>query len=259
MQQGEKYVAALLTQVREYETLGLSPNGGNYASQQERPKVLVRDRESAVNAGLNAIDAQMDALRDDLKDKGITDNNYIESIVSERRESAEIELFNDIYGSVNDKAISCLQRLSSYFTQEGWNGLNCDEKKDALNTLAQDAGRAFRTEIHGVIFFDGPPSSRGYYNGDGYLYINSDCLTDPNNRLDAIDTIFHEGRHAFQRAAIQNPSRFGISSAQAQQWQYNFNHYLSSSHFGYERYYNQPVEADAFSFADFVIRNGGIS
>lgn len=201
----------------------------------------------------------MEAVRDDLKDKGIIDQNYIDSVIASKRESAEIEFYNDLLGTVEDNSISSLQKLSNYFTETGWAGLNMEERKDALNALAIDAGNAFRTEIKGVEFFDGPPNERGYFNGDGYLYINSDCLTNSNNRIDAIDTIYHEGRHAFQHAAITNPTKYGITSEQAQIWQNNFNHYLSSSKFGYERYYNQPVELDAFGFADYVIGNGGIS
>lgn len=232
---------------------------GRYASQEEKPKVLSRDKNEATAEGMRAIDAQMEALRDDLRDKGYTDSVLIESIVAQHREAAEIEFFNDLYGTVEDKALASLSRLSDYFTESGWNQLSQEQRQDALDTLARDAGEAYRTQINGVVFFDGPPNERGYFNGDGYLYINSDCLSDPKNRLDAIDTIYHEGRHAFQHAAISNPSKYGITSEQAQRWQENFNHYLSSSKFGYERYFNQPVEADAFGFADYVIKNGGIS
>ena len=232
---------------------------GRYASQEKKPKVLSRDKTEVVAEGMRAIDAQMEALRDDLRDKGYTDSVLIESIVSQHRETAEIDFFNDVYGAVDDKAIASLYRLSDYFTESGWNQLSQEQRKDALDTLARDAGEAYRTQINGVVFFDGPPNERGYFNGDGYLYINSDCISDPRNRLDAIDTIYHEGRHAFQHAAISNPSKYGITSEQAQRWQDNFNHYLSSSKFGYERYFNQPVEADAFGFADYVIKNGGIS
>ena len=231
----------------------------NYASQLDGPRVLRRDEHEAIESGMRAIDDQMDALRDDLYDKGYTDKTQIESIISHKREETEIEFYNDLYGTVDNNALASLQRLSSYFLQDCWNGLSIDERQDALNTLAIDAGNAYRSEIKGVIFFDADPSSRGYYNGDGYLYINSDCLTDNSNRLDAIDTIYHEGRHAFQHAAIMEPSTHGITTEQAAIWEENFNHYLSSSKFGYERYYNQPVENDAFSYAEYIIQNGGIT
>lgn len=231
----------------------------HYASMEPKPKVLSRDKDSAIASGLNAIDAQMDLLRDDCKDKGITDPNVVEAIVAQRREAAEIEFYNDLYGEVETNAINCLGRLSSYFTESTWANLAFDERQDALNTLAKDAGKAFRTDIFGIVFFDGPPQERGYYNGDGFLHINYDCITNPGNRIDAIDTIFHEGRHAFQHAAIKNPHKYGVTNAQAQIWDQNFRHYLTSERFGYDRYFNQPVEADAYSFADTIIRNGGLS
>lgn len=234
------------------------PKSLRLASELPRPKVLKRNEEEAVAAGMRAIDAQMDAIRDDCADKGIYDPNEVEAIVQQRREEAEIEFYNDLFGKVDEKTIAAFSRLSAFFAKDTWATLNEIEREDALNTLAVDVGTAYRTDIKGVVFYNASPQSRGYYNGDGYLYLNSDCLSDPKNRVDALDTIFHEGRHAFQRAAVNDPHRHGITVEQASIWDNNFRHYLRSDRFGYDRYYSQPVEADAFSFAGYIISSGGI-
>jgi hypothetical protein len=136
--------------------------------------------------------------------------------------------------------------------------MDISEREDALNTLALRAGKAFRFNVRGVRFYDGEPNSRGYYSGNGYLYLNSDVLTDENNRLDAIDTVFHEGRHAFQHAAVKNPTAYSIDRNTAQQWANNFH----PNYIRYEqnpaRYFSQPIEVDARTFAELVIKNGGI-
>lgn len=243
------------------ELIGAAIYGGGgkrLASEAAKPKTLKRDLSEATSVGMRAIDAQMDLVRADCKDKGITDPDRIEEIVQQKREAAEIDFFNNLYGKVDERTLGAFNRLSSFFSKDTWETLDKEEREDALNTLAVDVGDAYRTDIKGVIFFDGPPQSRGYYNGNRYLYLNSDCLSISENRVDALDTIFHEGRHAFQHAAVNEPHKHGVTSEQARIWDDNFKHYLTSEKFGYDRYYNQPVEADAFSFAEYIIKSGGI-
>lgn len=241
---------------------GGSASGGTSplpsASSQPRPKVLRMDTDTAIRLGLSAIAAQMEAVKDDLKDKGITDPEKVDAIIKEKREKAEIEFYDTLFGKVQDRTIAAVNNLSAYFTEDNWKKMKEDERKDALDTLARDVGSAYRTNIKGAKFFTGPSNERGYYNGDGYLYLNSDCLSDVTNRLDALDTIFHEGRHAFQRECLTDPHRYGITEELAKTWEDNFHHYLRYERFGYDRYYNQPVEKDAFTWAAFIIKTGGI-
>jgi len=114
-----------------------------------------------------------------------------------------------------------------------------------------------RIDIKGAKFFNGPRSSRGYFSGDGYLYLNSDVLYDETQREDALDTIFHEGRHAFQRAAMNDPKTYGISEETAESWR---NNQPPNNYIRYEQdpigYAEQPIEKDAFSFAGSVISEG---
>lgn len=233
-------------------------SGLPYASSLERPKVLTRDKNEMIAAGLRAIDNNMELYKDDLKDKGIVDDNEVSRLVQEARDQAERELYNDVYGNVEDKCVSAMQRLATYFDSNNWTKMSISERQDALNTLAKDAGVAFRTNVLGVRFYEGPPSSRGYYNNDGYLYLNADVLTDETNRLDALDTVFHEGRHAFQRAATSNPNMHSIERLQANTWANNFRNYIRPDRINLRRYFAQPVEVDAREFASNVLRNGGI-
>ncbi len=233
-------------------------SGLPYASSLERQKGLSRDQNEMITAGLRAIDNNMEAYKDDLKDKGIVNEVIVSRMIQEARDAAERELYDDVYGGVEEKCISSLKRLAVYFNSENWAKMDQSERKNALNILAQDAGLAFRTNVLGVRFYNGPRSSRGYYNNDGYLYLNEDVLTNETNRLDALDTVFHEGRHAFQRAATSNPNLHSVERLQAETWADNFINYIGPNRVNMRRYFSQPVEVDAREFATSVLRNGGI-
>ena len=219
---------------------------------------MQRDKQELIQAGLRAIDQRVDAKRDDLMDHGVFDEQTVESLLKQFRDECEIEFYNDVYGNVSDRCSECLCNLSVYFHKDNWERMDGIEREDALNTLSIRAGKAFRFDVRGVKFYDGKPNSRGYYSGDGFLYLNSDVLSEPDNRMDAIDTIFHEGRHAFQHAAANNPTAYSIDRDTAIRWKNNF----FPNYIRYERnpagYFSQPIEVDAREFAETVIKNGGI-
>lgn len=159
--------------------------------------------------------------------------------------------------SVADRCIALLRGQIGSFSAERWSKLSPEQRGSALNALAMSAGQAMGIGIKGARFYTGSAVSRGYYNQDGYVYLNDDVLTDESNRLDALDTVFHEGRHAFQRAAMNDPEKYGISQETAEAWRNNQPPYNYIRHdedpVGYR---NQPIERDAFSFAASVIKGG---
>ena len=268
--QSQRALLLILNTVEEYEainidnhvmpaTIGLYDNGVlPLASSTEQPQILRRSKNEAISSGLKDIEQILEAKLDDLHDKGIFDENIIAPELQHLRDECEIQLYNDVYGNVTEKCVSCLCQLGDYFCEANWGAMSELERADALNTLAVRAGKAFRIDIRGVNFFVGSDNSRGYYSGDGYLYLNSDVLSNSVNRMDAVDTVFHEGRHAFQHASADNPTAYSIDRNTAQQWAGNF----YPNYVRYEqnpaRYFSQPLEADARSFAEDVLRQGGL-
>ncbi|PLS68090.1 MAG: hypothetical protein CV045_09905 [Cyanobacteria bacterium M5B4] len=92
--------------------------------------------------------------------------------------------------------------------------------------------------------------SFGYYDGKS-ITVNADHVA--GNELpvqEFVDTIVHEGRHAFQDYAIKTPGV--VEESLANTWRENMNNYLSAEEFGQEAYANQPVEADAWNYASTV-------
>lgn len=213
---------------------------GRYASKEERPKVRTRDKDEATKSGLKDIDDRMYHLRESLENEGIKNPEEIGRIIQQQRENEEIIFYNDLYGNIDDKSVESLNRLSDYFTETGWNDMTEEQREDALCTLAVDLGNAMRTPIEGISFFDG--AEDGYFSG-GNLHINSRVLTDPSNRVEAINAVLSTGRKAFQDAAIANPSKHGITSEQVDKWSADI---------------NKELAKDASDFATSILKGAGI-
>ncbi|TCS94812.1 hypothetical protein [Hazenella coriacea] len=91
-------------------------------------------------------------------------------------------------------------------------------------------------------------NSFGYYK-QGKIYLNYDKLLEDNACYEAVDTVLHESRHAFQDHSISNNLEQKVSSIShddLNKWKINLNG-------GYLRqgldYFMQPTERDAFSYA----------
>lgn len=90
----------------------------------------------------------------------------------------------------------------------------------------------------------------GYNNAGniffGRIRVNEQGLSNP---FKAVNTIFHESRHAFQWAAIQNPSIVrGELRQQVPAWGQNFANPISQKE-DYINYEEQAIERDARAFA----------
>lgn len=149
------------------------------------------------------------------------------------------------------------------FTVHNWEGLNDLGKMRELqgleDNLANIEGREpvevipekpsflekFRSWITGGV-------TMGYYDpSTNKIYINSDLLKDPQGSKALVDTIAHEGIHAYQNACI-NGEASHHNPVEVEQWRENFKNYLSADIYGYEMYRNQPVEVIAFDKGELV-------
>lgn len=90
------------------------------------------------------------------------------------------------------------------------------------------------------------------------IEINADHVDNPRpaeegreHCWDALDTILHEGRHAYQDWAVRHPG-FHPDEAQVAAWAENQRpgNYIRSATVRPELYRGQPLEADAFAFGE---------
>lgn len=91
----------------------------------------------------------------------------------------------------------------------------------------------------------------GYSDRNHEITVNSAHVRSDNVR-EVLDTILHEGRHAYQHYAIQHPGTHP-DRAEVERWRDNFEDYLRPDLYGQQMYENQPVEVDARLYASEVI------
>ena len=99
------------------------------------------------------------------------------------------------------------------------------------------------------------PNTGGYYcDSDQRVVINADLLycNDLTMLREAVYTMFHECRHAFQHKAVAQAGFGGVDPQRVEQWKVNFVHYISPDLDPYGYYY-QDVEFDARNFGASVL------
>lgn len=143
-------------------------------------------------------------------------------------------------------------------TDETWNSLNVDDKISLLqsveNEVAAREGRQPCQVTGEFIHSSDKGITLGYYNQStrGITINTEQLVTQSKYGSDYrvhLDTILHEGRHAYQHQAVLGEIEHEDHEA-AQAWADNMapGHYIS-----YEKnprgYYSQPIERDARGFA----------
>ena len=89
----------------------------------------------------------------------------------------------------------------------------------------------------------------GYFD-EHAIHINTKMWDDIS---ETVDTIAHEGRHAYQHYAIKHPM-FHSNVEEVASWRNNNipGNYLSAEKYGQARYKAQPIEADAWTYASAI-------
>ncbi|KAA6336649.1 hypothetical protein EZS27_015205 [termite gut metagenome] len=124
------------------------------------------------------------------------------------------------------------------------------KREEMLCQLGENILSALDIQDKGIkiIFKEMPPNSYGVYNhSERTLTINQRFIENPELLRDAIDTIIHEARHAYQHCAVET-----FTNSESYIWAGNFRSYIRPE-WDFEDYEKQPVEVDARNFAASVV------
>lgn len=176
------------------------------------------------------------------EDKG---KNYT-ATTDEQQEAADKEM---------QKQIQALLSSTTY-SEDAWKSATPEERQAILENYMHELEAITGIDVkNNVNFFYEKPKdgliTNGYYtNSDNQVSINSYIIDTypPEDSYFLFTTITHEMRHAYQHAAVDNPTDYQVNKETLEQWEENFDNYISSSD-NYQDYLNQPVEDDARTFA----------
>lgn len=139
---------------------------------------------------------------------------------------------------------------------EQFAALTVVRRQSAVLQITELAAKAMGVEIGSVEFRDLGDLAGSYSYTENRISYNTNSMIEGamsvTESKEAMDTIFHELRHAYQRQAAISPSRHGRDKLTAEVWRLNFRRYVPF-HQNPARYFAQPVEQDARIFALSVV------
>lgn len=143
-------------------------------------------------------------------------------------------------------AVSSIQQVEG-LDPESWQQLDSDARTEILQDIEGRMAEIQGREAVPVVAADMGPATYGGFDGTS-IRLNADHLASDMPVEEFIDTIVHEGRHAYQYHAVDTPG-FVADNAVVSAWAENRDNYLTAEEYGQEIYTSQPLEADAWEYA----------
>ncbi len=143
------------------------------------------------------------------------------------------------------------------FKLKRWFKYSAGKRQRILEKVEKkQAKKQHREPLDVIIKTDPNWSCLGMFEAKGnhkVLYLNYRLVSESKLRFHALETIFHEGRHAYQHNVINTSSHL---SWRARHWRDNYKGYFSSKEdstiYGF-----QPIERDAQKYAIKQLRRQG--
>ena len=162
----------------------------------------------------------------------------------------------DMSGDTEADAESQIQEIAESLRQveelqpEAWQQLDGTQRLEMLqgleNRIAEIQGRP-------PVPVRAEPMAPGVYGG----YVRGQGITlsyehvASNDVRELVDSMAHEGRHAYQDHAIRTPG-FVSDTNLVDSWRSNWGNYLTAEEYGQELYQSQPIERDAWQYASRI-------
>lgn len=141
----------------------------------------------------------------------------------------------------------CFFSIYNKFKLKKWSRYSPGKRQSILEKVEKKQAKALGRAVMPVVVY--PKENWNCYGmfeikkHKTLLYINQKLLTDEELRFHALETIIHEGRHAYQYEIISK-KRLHWYNFRAKQWQANYKGYISSAE-DKLIYGMQPIERDA--------------
>lgn len=145
---------------------------------------------------------------------------------------------------------------SGRYSEERWAAASVEERKQMLEEYMNEVAEILGIDVKENINFiyqapDSTGTLQGNYNDSrNMVSINTYVLEKSgSSSYHLFTTVVHEMRHAYQYAAIKNPTKYKVSKETINSWKESFRTYQKEYNKGYEYYRKIVVEQDARAFA----------
>ncbi|MCD8387566.1 MAG: hypothetical protein LUD17_11860 [Bacteroidales bacterium] len=218
--------------------------------------IETRDPEMMVN--------RIDELCDRIPPKAIDANPEIGKKIEDLKEGIDKKYLEAPSNLEQVKQLSTHMLEIEGTRYEEWQRMTQQERLDAMQKVenaAAEVSHRPKCEVKGESLGEG---YYGYFDPiNKSITLNTDYLDGSYERYkDTLDTIIHEGRHAYQHYNVDE-RQVHPSDGDCTNWSKNLHDnmwglfpenigYQSPQEVGFERYWMQPVEADARAFAEDV-------
>lgn len=136
-----------------------------------------------------------------------------------------------------------MSSLFQEFHHTKWKKLSIDQRFEAIQKLEEYYAKQQGRDACPVVVTDDEQSLGFYYQNK--IHINKTQLLQDDTAYEAVNTLLHEGRHAYQEYAIKH-SLSDISQEELNKWKIDF----SSGYLDKEpEYWFQAIEKDAKDYA----------
>ena len=217
-------------------------------------------QSSYINEALETNDSTFLAERIDevtgiIPPRAIDSNPEINALLGDKEgiDKTLLEAPNDIEQA---KEASEMLRNIEGAKFETWQSLSVEERADVLQEIECNIADIAHRPVASVEVRSLGRDSYGFYdNNNGHIVINEDFIdASYENYRECLDTIVHEGRHAYQDYNLNvrqvHPSIGDITNWKVNEFDLSYQDYKT---YGMERYWMQPLEADARKFAEDVV------
>ena len=139
--------------------------------------------------------------------------------------------------------------------EDRWSTLDVTDRLGVLSDVeARMANMQGRPPVPVTMESMAPAEYGGYSSDQRQITLNENHLSgDTMPATEFADTIVHEGRHAYQDYAVQHPG-FVSDQKTVDAWADNQSHYRDMQTYGADRYREQPLEKDAWEYAERVVK-----
>lgn len=145
---------------------------------------------------------------------------------------------------------------------DNWKELSLEQRIDALNSMEQKVAEIARRDPMQVVAEPLSGGVMGYFDGTKLAICDKSLMENGYfGYMQTMDTLFHEGRHAYQQYNMERSAdeRAERNESLVQAWRDNnvFGYRgqtLNIKNWGFMRYQEQPLEVDARVFAERILQ-----